>query len=283
MKLFKVIMVIFFTTVSLVASAQEATRKDERPTNKDGKQILPEKGDFAIGIQADPFLEYAGNFFGKSNFNSSPDFTSLSNSINIKKFLDENTAIRASLSLERSGNTRVYLNTRDDNAQSDPLSTAQVTDKIKSANYFNSIGLALEKRRGYGRLQGFYGGGVSLNFFNSKSEYTYGNQMSNSNPRPSTFGTGTRDTRTIEQADNSVGLGASGFVGIEYFVARKISLQGEFGWGFNYNFAGSSQLSQETMLNGERVEYSRNQGDNAVKSFTYGNNVSSQIGVFFHF
>ena len=275
-------MVVLFAIGTLAASAQEAKEQD-RPTNKDGKQILPVKGDFAIGIQADPFLEYAGNFFGKSSNNNSPDFTSLSNAINIKKFLDDNTAVRASIRLQKSGNTRVYGDTRDDNASTDPLNTAQVTDKIKSANYQNAIGLAIEKRRGYGRLQGFYGGGVSLNFNNSKTEYTYGNQMSSANPRPSTFGTGTRTTRTLEEADNSAGLGASGFIGVEYFVARKISLQGEFGWGVNYNFSGSSESSQETILNGERTVYSRNNGDDAIKSFTYGNNVSSQIGIFFHF
>ena len=275
-------MVVLFAFCTLGASAQEA-KEQERPTNKDGKEILPEKGDFAIGIQADPFLEYAGNFFGKSNNNNSPDFTSLSNSINVKKFLDNNTAVRASLRLQKSGNTRVYGDTRDDNASTDPLNTAQVTDKIKSATYQNAIGIAIEKRRGYGRLQGFYGGGISLSFTNSKNEYTYGNQMSSANPRPSTFGTGTSSNRTLENADNSSAVGASGFVGVEYFVARKISLQGEFGWGINYNFSGSRETSQETMLNGERTVYSRNTGDDAVKSFTYGNNVSSQIGIFFHF
>ena len=275
-------MVVLFAFCTLAASAQDANEQD-RPTNKDGKQILPVKGDIGIGIQATPFFNYAGNFFGKTSNNGSPSFTSLSNSINVKKFLDNNTAVRVSLNLQKSGNTRVYGDTRDDNASTDPLNTAQVTDKIKSANYQNAIGVSLEKRRGYGRLQGFYGAGVSLSFTNSKSEYTYGNQMSSSNPSPSTYGTGTRTTRTLESADNAAGIGASGFLGVEYFVARKISVQGEFGWGFNYNYAGSSESSQETMLNGERTVYTRNTGDDAIKSFTYGNNVSSQLGIFFHF
>lgn len=56
--------------VGFNALAQDAER--DRPTNKDGKQILPEKGDIAIGIQANSFLQYAGNIFGKTNTNGSP-------------------------------------------------------------------------------------------------------------------------------------------------------------------------------------------------------------------
>lgn len=41
--------------VGFNALAQDAER--DRPTNKDGKQILPEKGDIAIGIQANSFLQ----------------------------------------------------------------------------------------------------------------------------------------------------------------------------------------------------------------------------------
>ena len=41
-------------------------------TSKKGEPILPEAGDWGISTDATPFLNYAGNFFGKSAFNSAP-------------------------------------------------------------------------------------------------------------------------------------------------------------------------------------------------------------------
>ena len=266
--------------VGFNALAQDAER--DRPTNKEGKQILPEKGDIAIGIQANSFLEYAGNIFGKTNSNRSPSFTGYNNTIFLKKFIAQNTAIRANISLARFGDTRVYHDVQDDEANNDPLQTAQVQDAIATANYSNTIGLALEKRRGYGRLQGFYGAGASFNFGGSTSNFTYGNAMSSSNPRPSSYN-GSPTTRTQKTVDSYVGVGGNAFVGIEYFVARKISLQGEIGWGLSYNWQNDATSLYETVQNGERVEYSRNYGNDEFRSFDYSNNASSNIGIFFHF
>ncbi|MES2681013.1 MAG: hypothetical protein V4635_14060, partial [Bacteroidota bacterium] len=57
-------------------------------TSKKGEPILPEKGDWAIGIDATPFLNYIGNFFGTPN--SAPSFTWLTNNNTIvgKYFID---------------------------------------------------------------------------------------------------------------------------------------------------------------------------------------------------
>jgi hypothetical protein len=280
MKLRNKLMTLVILFAGFTAIAQDAER--DRPTNKDSMQILPEKGDIAIGIQANQFLQYAGNIFGKSNSNNAPTFTGYNNTIFLKKFITENTAVRASVRLARNGNTRVYSDVQDDEAASDPLRTAQVQDAVVSANYNNDLGIALEKRRGYGRLQGFYGAGVSVNFGGSTNDFTYGNGMSSVNPRPSSYN-GTSTTRLIKTVDSYVGAGGNAFIGVEYFIARKISLQGEIGWGINYNWQNDATSLYETTQNGARVEYSRNTGNDEFRSLNYDNNASSNIGFFFHF
>lgn len=280
MNLKQKLMTLAILFVGFGSFAQDAER--DRPTNKDGKQILPEKGDIAIGIQANEFLQYAGNFFGKTNSNSDPQFSGYNNTIFLKKFIDQNTAIRANVSLQRSGNTQIYNDVADDQATNDPLNIAQVQDVRSLANYNNTIGLALEKRRGYGRLQGFYGAGISVNFGGNTQDFSYGNEMSAANPRPSSY-LGTPTTRTLQTTDSYFGIGANAFTGVEYFVARKISLQGEIGWGLSYDWSNDASTLTETMLSGERVEYTRNNGNDENRSLNYGNNVRSNIGVFFHF
>lgn len=273
-------MTLVVLLVGYNALAQDAER--DRPSSKDGKQILPEKGDIALGIQANQFLQYAGNIFGKANNNNSPSFTGYNNTIFLKKFIDQNTAIRANISLNRFGDTRIYYDVQDDKAVNDPLNTEQVQDVVESASYINSIGLALEKRRGYGRLQGFYGAGVTVGFGGNTNNMNYGNLMSDANPAPSSYN-GNRSTRTIKNADSYLAVGGNAFVGVEYFVARKISLQGEIGWGLSYNWENDATTLQETMQNGELVEFTRNTGDDEFRIFDYSNNASSNIGVFFHF
>lgn len=196
--------------------------------------------------------------------------------------MDQNTALRANISLARNGDTRIYSDVQDDQATNDPLRTAQVQDAVSSANYNNTIGLGLEKRRGYGRLQGFYGAGVSVNFGGSNNEYSYGNAMSSANPRPTTYA-GQQTARALKIVDSYFGVGANAFIGVEYFVAHKISLQGEIGWGLNYNWGNGGTTLYETVRSGERVEYSRNAGNDETRSLDYSNDISNSLGIFFHF
>ena len=52
--------------------AQELKSKKE-------EMMLPEAGDWGLAIDADPFLRYAGNFFGKTTTNAAPTFNFFTN------------------------------------------------------------------------------------------------------------------------------------------------------------------------------------------------------------
>ena len=73
--------------------------------SKKGVPILPEAGEYALGISANPFLEYFGNFLNGTNGNNSPVFDFAGNPLGTpfalygKKMLDANTALRARFAL----------------------------------------------------------------------------------------------------------------------------------------------------------------------------------------
>lgn len=269
-----------FIVAGYSANAQDT--QEDRPLTKDKKEILPEEGDIALGIQASPFLDYVGNFLNGNSNNNSPYFSGTNNTIFVKKFTSNTTAIRLSLNLSRYSSSRTYSDVRDDAAVTDPLSTAQVNDVVKSTNYNNIIGIGVEKRRGYGRLQGFYGASAFFGFGGNGYSYSYGNAMTSGNQTPTSYNSTNPSVRTLESNTKTLSLGVSPFIGVEYFIARKISFQGEIGWNISYNWENEATATYETILDGSRVEYTRNNGDDQITSFNY-NYFGSSIGLFFHF
>ena len=195
-------------------------------TSKKGEPYLPEAGDWAISIDGNSFLKYAGNFIGGNGQNDAPRFDFLSNNQTIigKYFTSHNTAYRFGACLGFGTGSIPSTN---------PITHVDDVKKFSNTN----IGLTLGKewRKGKTRLQGFYGAeaGVALSSASVKNEY--GNPLSAINP--------TRET------ENKVGLtfklGVRGFVGAEYFIFPKIALGGEFGWGLAFSSRGKGSRTTE--------------------------------------
>lgn len=252
--------------VALTVNAQEELK------NKQGIPILPAAGDYAIGIDASPIFNFFGNFI-KINSGapfadpSSMNFVNGNNAIFAKYFIDANTAYRANIRIGLTSTTDKEYVIQD--GQSDPLVT--VEDKAKYGNTNVILGLGMEKRRGNSRLQGFYGAEVQLMFAGSSKKYTYGNAFSSSNTNPTMTNFNVSDPNVLggsvriikAKSGSTIGIGARAFVGVEYFVAPKISIGGEFGWGLSissqgdgkrttesWDFANSSVKTTETKIGG---------------------------------
>ena len=261
-----------FLTFALAASIVVVNAQDM--TSKRGVQILPEADEWAIGFDARPILEYFGNLFTDShNDGPSFDFTR-GQQIWFKKVRDEGFHYRGSLRLAFGGETNTVLST--------PLSPnpnptpAFVDDECKSSFMDIAIGAGFEKRRGKGRLQGYYGPELIVNFGSSSREYSYGNAITPTNPTPAfnvfDENVGIDDPmlgiRTTEVDDGSTfGLTLRGFVGLEYFFAPKLSVGGEFGWGLGFSSRGDSERTVE-YFNGT-----------AVTSTTVPDSNSSSFGI----
>lgn len=217
--------------------------------SKKGVNVLPEAGDMAIGADATPLLEYVGNAFNFNENNTvNSAFRTNDQSIFLKYFKDESTAIRGRV---RLGFHNVSVNNLVlQDGQVDPTVTVEDNRTVRNSNVVLSGGL--EKRRGNGRLQGFYGGELFVSLSSSSSTFEYGNAFASDNDRPTStidfdaLVSGLAPSRRLEESTGSTfGVGLRGFVGAEYFFAPKMSVGTEFGWGFGFNSTGEGETKTE--------------------------------------
>lgn len=232
----------------------------QRVTTKDGRQILPEEGDWSIAIDANPFLNYLGNFIGGVDANSAPSWNYLTSGQTItgKYMVSEEMAYRGTLRLGFTSAGNVVLVAEEGaTAPTYPEVPSLVENKMKMSSTNIALAGGIEWRKGEGRLQGIYGGEVGIGLSSAKTSYEYGNEIDPAvgvNTSRDDFGTGniTSDTyfnnaRVLETSSGaSFGIGVRGFVGAEYFVLPKVSLGGEFGWGIVFSTSGSSKVTLES-------------------------------------
>jgi hypothetical protein len=242
-------------------------------TSKKGESILPEKGDWSIGVDATPFLNYIGNFFGTPNSAPSFKWITTNNSIVGKYFIEQQTALRAGIRIGfNNSNTR--YNTVDRAAALTPGTypgvVAQKENTWRQSNSSIGLSVGIEKRKGKTRLQGFYGGEVGLYLKSMKDQFTYGNRLIapgsgvtaitvdsvtdgidnafNFVGNPPVQGTDQNGGRITERKyGTQFSFGLRGFIGVEFFILPKISLGGEFGWGLGFSTTGKSSTTYETI------------------------------------
>jgi hypothetical protein len=271
------IMKKLITTVALAIVGTGAFAQDL--TSKKGEQILPEAEDWAISVDASPFLDYLGNFFGKSSSNSAPTFNFLNSSNTLimgKYFVDPQTAYRVGLRIGFGGNTqRNMVNDRHavlpTNPNNYPALNPQVENEWKHSTTGIGLSVGMEKRKGKTRLQGYYGGELGFYLSGSKDKFTYGNALNpftanttTANPAVGVDATndafsGASNIMTVNTGGSPLGrvterkngttfsFGLRGFVGVEYFVLPKISIGGEFGWGFGLTSIGKTSTTVESL------------------------------------
>jgi hypothetical protein len=278
--------------------------------NRRGNMILPEKHDIALGFNTVPILDVLLKSFNlntpAATSSNMVQYTSAANNqITGKYFLDPKTAIRVRLginTLSGSITSRVQdapamqaalMGTADDIAAASLL---RVEDKytFKKNNLLLSIGL--EKRRGYRRLQGYYGAEIGFGNEGANSKTTYGNafsdqrevyytnfsSMSTVTVNPATGSRIARNTETRYRGGIRIGL--RGFIGIEYFVFAKISIAAEYGWGYSVTTRRAGTSKQEVYFNGQNGpgvvnEDVKSDSREVTKGFAVDNNSGSAFSI----
>jgi hypothetical protein len=239
--------------------------------NDNGFVVTPEAGDWALGADASPFLSYVGNMLNGTTGNSMNNAFVNNNAIFGKYFVDENTAYRGTLRITTISNSETTLT--DTSSSSTP---SYVEDETKNSGFGFYLSGGLEKRRGHGRLQGYYGGELGLGRSGAPTQTnTYGEAISATNP-------GSRDTEV--KAGSSFTLGLRGFVGAEYFVIPKLSLGVEFGWGLGFSSTGEGETTSEEW-NGTAVETTTARTGKS-SSFGFGTDAGTPAGsvrIMYHF
>ena len=291
MRKFSILLVALVFTVN--AFAQENDKNGEvNMMSKRGEYILPVEGDFALGINALPMVNYFGNLFNGTAGNSA-SFRTFTHSLNLrttpvlfgKYYLTDKSAIRAGLLIG------VYNETDRENVmmnQQIPDPKVTVTDVMKSTETDLGIGADYLMYRGKGRVQGFYGGGISVNYTKTKATYNYGNLITTEFSSPFWYDfanttTTSGGTRILSQSgDRSYGVILSGVVGVEYFIAPKISIGGEFRLGLytGYDFKGYRTVERWTGTEREVETLPKDANDGSI---AFRNASSGSLFMMFHF
>lgn len=149
----------------------------------------PKSGDWSLGTDAAPVLNYVGNLISGTAESPSVDFTD-GMSLSGKLFTDDMTAWRASADL--------YL----------------MSDSTEAGSFRLGVGLGKEFRKGTSNLQGYYGYQAELAI--------------------------SSDTDLAGEKTSNMSFGASGFIGVEYFVRPKMGIGAEYSYGLSYDNSDSN-------------------------------------------
>jgi hypothetical protein len=273
-----------------------ATSRNSSLLSKNGHEVLPRQGDIALTVGATSMLRYVGNLFGKTNNNTNSDFLNFPN-LNTPTFvlggkymMSSNTALRLAARIYYNNSTTKVRVDDDMSVNPDDF----LYDKSTLSNFGFTIGAGLEKRRGYGRLQGIYGAEIYVGYSNgSVREYEYANDFSITNQFPSSsFFSNNTDLpvpalgyRIKRQSfSDGFGVGLNLLVGIEYYILPKISLRADFFWGISYAYVSAETLTYESYdpINETVIEYSViGEGTRSVKADL--DNLGGEINLNFYF
>lgn len=275
-KLITITLILF-----LFAFASNAQKSDSTFTSKNGVHILPQRGDWALAIDARPFTRIF-NFDSDAGFQFPTDNTFIG-----KKFIKPDLAHRFKLRLAFNSNTDDEFIMQDGQVTPDP--TVVVKDVMQDNQTVVMVGYGIEKRSGYMRLQALYGGEVLISYDDRSTSYEYGNHYSMENPVPTTtyFGNNIPDYGyrvVFTEYGYSLSVMARAFLGIEFFFAPKIAIGGEFGWGVAYtmNAEGKQKVSSwDDEANNVKYQIIKTGGGS---SFGFDNdNFGGLIYLIFHF
>ena len=198
------------------------------------EDILPAQGDIAIGFDTSPTLSYFANLVsdagnGGTGLGAYP--MGFEQMLSAKYFFSDTIAIRGRLGL-------TYDSTTTGSYYDNPVTLAdpdnedgeapEIVDTSTETDIRILVGGGVEMRRGYRRLQGYFGGEALLGAMASSTSNKYGWQFSEDAQEWGVIGDGTERVLT-ESSGLSLVVGVRGFAGIEYFIVRKISIAAEYG------------------------------------------------------
>lgn len=226
--------------------------------SKNGHEVLPQEGDYCLGIGASGVLNYVGDMFGFTGNNSSASFNYAAKSLPSaviygKYFVSSDLAYRGSINI--TANNTINLYDVDDETSEDP--DVKLQDKSTVQNGYVTVAAGLEKRKGQSRVQGVYGAEVFVNYNGgSNYVYEYANMITKVNQQPEStsfydpFGgssfSPSQGYRILNaKTGSSFSFGARAFAGVEYFFAPKMSVGGEFTWGVSVTNYGEKKVTYE--------------------------------------
>ena len=283
--------ILFTILLSAVAAFSVSAQETE-------KQYLPEAGDWSIGFNAKPVLNFVGNLFNNSNYNNvgaiSGESTlpgNIGTSIMTKYMITDNFAFRANVGFSIANNNSAEYVIDDKAYYFNPLSEEKVVDYKNSRSTRVSALFGVEYRIGKKRVQGVFGGGLLVGVTNTRNQYSYGNAMTEINPNPTTsdFNGNTNNpaNRVIEKYTSRpcYHAGLVGTAGVEWFFAPKVSLGAEVSVHAAYKYNQQSYtVSEQYNAVKNAIEQRTDLSQPAFGAFSFGTeNLGGALNISFYF
>ena len=243
----KIIMLVAFACMASFANAQ-----DNPIVSKNGTPILPEEKDWAIGFDAAPFFDVIKGLFGNSD-SSSSDYTKFTKdhplTIYGKLVRKNNTIWRGSARIHYGSDKTNYVTYLDSADGSSFLTPQFGNDVVKESHQGITLGFGIEKRRGKGRVQGYYGPEVMVGFSSGKMTVSYANEITADNQTPTISPAIQIQPNNLRITEINTGsqfnINLRGFIGVEYFFMAKSSIGAELGWGLGFTTSGEPNTKVE--------------------------------------
>ncbi|MCH5218520.1 MAG: hypothetical protein J1F07_08260 [Muribaculaceae bacterium] len=241
-KFFSSCLIAAALSTATAASAQEVVEVVSYTATVENP-YLPQKGDFAFGVDLVPIIKTIGGAFSSSNKYGDEKFGGTPFTYDTEDmYLKPNVSIMGKYMITNKWAAKVNIGLHVRNTSTsqfvedqlglylDPNSNAQVVDKRKITESGCTFMLGAEYRLGHRRVQGVFGFGLLAGFSTKSAKYTYGNQITELNRTPANAfnaagpqPTGYRITSQNYDGPNAC-FGGYGSVGIEWFVGKKIAL-----------------------------------------------------------
>ena len=216
-----------------------------------GETDLPEEGDFSLGFDAVPVLDFALNTVNIMN-NTGQGADGLvaypggfEQVLTGKIFLSSAMAVRARVAIgHQKSSSESYYDHPKDVADPEVETPREISDKTAFSSTSVLLGGGVEFRRGSTRLQGICGGEALLGIASTSASTDYGWIYGQDEADLGVIADGSERALSSSSGTNVL-FGVRGFAGVEYFIASKISLSAEYGWSLSTSKAGRGSVETE--------------------------------------
>lgn len=217
------------------------------------EDYLPKAGDLGLSVSANPLSQIA----------TGVSYTQPLVSIAGKYMVSDKSALFLNVGWIYNYNHNNYYANDDAALYLDPFSRAKVIDTREDQITGLNVSFGGERRIGKGKVQGVFGGGIMYAFSYYDTRYSYGNAITSINQHPTNGFTDIYDYDESEVPSPNVPgvsyqrylskfnttpthyIGLTGYAGVEWFVAPKVSVGAKLYLTAAYRFSSGDYYTAE--------------------------------------
>lgn len=257
------------------------------------EDYLPKAGDLGLSVSANPLSQIATGVY----YTPTQPLVSIAG----KYMVSDKSALFLNVGWIYNYNHNNYYANDDAALYLDPFSRAKVIDTEENQITGLNVSFGGERRVGKGKVQGVFGGGIMYAFSYYDIRYSYGNAITSINQQPSINDDIYYYDATVENPDvpgvsyqrylnkfNTTPthyIGLTGYAGVEWFVAPKVSVGAKLYLTAAYRFSSGDYYTAEgyNYLTGQVEEWTELSSPSSHGFSFNRDNVGMDISFNFYF